>query len=90
MAERGGLTHRFYRETRGLKISDGQFVKAGTILTRQGDRWKPGINVGGKSTLYALCSGNIYFKKKKGRYHTKKLTTFIHIKEGKEKTKKPK
>ena len=85
MAERGGLTHRFYRETKGLKVSDGQFITKGTTLTRQGDRWKPGINVGGKSTLYALCNGNIYFTRKKGRYYTKKTSTFINVKEAKPK-----
>jgi ribosomal protein L27 len=87
MAERGGLTHRFFRETKGVKVSDGQFVKEGTTLTRQADKWKRGINVGGKGTLYAMCSGNIYFTRKKGRYHTKKTCTFINVKEVKEKVK---
>ena len=88
MSRRGGLTHRFYRETRGLKVSDGQFVRQGTTLTRQGDKWKPGINVGGKSTLFALSDGNIYFTKKKSRYRTRKIHTLINVKESKEKAKK--
>ena len=43
MARKGGITNKFYKETRGLKVSGGQVVSSGTILTRQGHRWKPGI-----------------------------------------------
>ena len=45
MARKGGLSAKFYRETAGIKVSGGQTVKAGAMLTRQGDRWKPGLNV---------------------------------------------
>ena len=48
----GGTAAKFYRETRGLKVSGGQAVKIGTVLTRQGDHWKPGLNVNGMSHLY--------------------------------------
>ena len=46
----------------------GQPVKAGTVLTRQGDRWKPGINVIGRTLLTAACDGEIYFTHKVGKY----------------------
>jgi len=78
---RGGLSHINYTEKKGIKVTEGQFVKSGTVLTRQGDKWKAGINVGGKSTVYALCDGIIYFKKRKGTYHKKKTFTTINIKE---------
>jgi len=87
MSRRGGTTAKFYRETRGLKISDGQSVITGTILTRQGNKWRPGINVSGRSHVFALCDGTIYFTKKKGAYN--KTLTYINIKPDK-KAKQPK
>ncbi len=81
MAQRGGISHINYRETRGLKVSDGQFVKKGTILTRQGDKWKAGINVAGRSSIYAICDGKVFFSKKRGSYHRNKITTLINVKE---------
>jgi ribosomal protein L27 len=80
MARKGGTSHINYKETRGLKVSAGQGVKAGSILTRQGDKWKPGINVGGRGTLYAKTCGSVYFTHKKSRYRTKRLDTFVNIK----------
>ena len=50
----------------GLKIGDGEFVKAGSILMRQrGTRFKPGLNVGiGKDdTLFAKIDGVLKFSK---------------------------
>lgn len=76
----GGITHKHYPETKGLKISGGQNVKKGTILTRQGNKWKAGLNVGGKGSLYALCDGIAYFTTRRGTYRTKKKTTVINIK----------
>ena len=73
----GGLTAKFYRETRGVKVSGGQFVKSGTVLTRKGDRWKPGINVIGLMSLTAACDGEVYFTKKRGNY--KRTVTYIHV-----------
>ena len=73
----GGLTHKYYKETRGIKVSGGQFVKAGTILTRQGHKWQPGLNVIGKTHLTAACDGEIYFRKKKGGYH--RVITLINV-----------
>lgn len=76
----GGITHKHYPETKGLKIAGGELVKKGAILTREGNKWKQGLNVGGKSTLYALCNGAVYFTKKRGTYRTKKMVTVINIK----------
>ncbi len=78
MSGKGGTSAKFYRETRGLKISSGQAVTTGTVLTRQGNKWKPGINVGGRSHLFAQCDGSIYFTKKKGTH--KKMITLVNIK----------
>jgi large subunit ribosomal protein L27 len=49
----------------GVKRSDNQYVKGGTILVRQrGTKFYPGINVGRGSddTLYAKISGYVHFK----------------------------
>ena len=78
MTRVGGLTHRYYKETKGIKVSGGQTVKAGTILTREGHRWRPGLNVVGKSHLTAVVNGTIYFTKKKNNYN--KIITVINIK----------
>lgn len=87
MARRGGLSHINYKETRGIKVTEGQLVKKGATLTREGDKWKTGINTAGKSTVYALCDGTVYFKKRKGTYHKKKTFTTVNVKKI-EKTKK--
>lgn len=76
----GGITHKHYPETKGLKITGGQIVKKGTILTREGNKWRPGLNVGGKGTLYALCNGTVYFTERRGTYRTNKRCTVINIK----------
>ncbi len=78
MTKVGKTTSRFYRETRGMKVSGGQKVKAGTMLTRQGDRWKPGINVIGRTHLTAGCDGEVYFTRRTGSY--KNPITLINIK----------
>jgi len=71
---------KHYPDTKGLKVAGNQFVKAGTILTRQGNKWKAGINVGnGKGTLYALVDGKVYFRYRRGKYN--KRQTFINIEE---------
>ncbi len=78
MSRRGGLTKRFYKETRGVKVSGGQFVKAGTVLTRQGYKWRPGLNVTGLAHLTAVCDGTVFFTKTKGRYKFRPVTT-VHV-----------
>ena len=77
MARKGGITNKFYTETRGLKVSGGQKVSSGTILTRQGHRWKPGINIIGRTSLVAGCDGEVYFTRKKNNYN--KSTTYINV-----------
>ena len=77
MAKVGGKTTKFYTETRGLKVSGGQAVRAGSVLTRQGDRWKPGVNVTGSMHLTARCGGEVYFTRKKNRYG--KVVTYINV-----------
>lgn len=87
MTKVGGTTKRYYKETRGIKVTGGQKVKAGTILTRMGHRWKPGLNIIGLTHLTAACDGTVYFTKKRGSY--KRAVVFIHIKpELKKETKK--
>lgn len=49
----------------GIKNSDGQFVRAGSILVRQrGTKFHPGSNVGrgADDTLYAITSGYVKFE----------------------------
>lgn len=61
----------------GVKRSDGQHVKAGSIIVRQrGTPFKPGLNVGrGKDdTLFALAAGQVQFETRGG---TKKFVSVI-------------
>lgn len=78
MARKGGIQSKFYRETRGMKVSGGETVKAGTLLTREGHHWKPGLNVTGLTSLTAACEGEVFFTRKRNRY--KKVVTYINIK----------
>jgi large subunit ribosomal protein L27 len=50
----------------GVKIGDGQYVSAGSILVRQrGTKFHPGNNVGigGDDTLFAKVSGSVKFER---------------------------
>ena len=78
---KGGITSKFYRETRGVKVSGGESVKSGTVLTRKGDQWKPGLNVRGLMHLTAACAGEVYFTRKRNRY--KKVVTHINVRPAK-------
>jgi large subunit ribosomal protein L27 len=54
----------------GVKASQGQPVKAGTIIVRQrGTKIHPGANVGcgGDYTLFALTDGTVAFSTRRGR-----------------------
>ena len=56
----------------GLKLSDGQFAKAGSIIYRQrGTKVHPGNNVmrGGDDTLFATVDGYVKYERK-GRDRT--------------------
>ena len=74
----GGISSKFYRETRGMKVTGGQTVKSGTVLTREGNHWRPGLNVIGRMHLTAACDGEVYFTKKKSTYN--RVITLINIK----------
>ena len=77
MTKVGGLTNKYYKETKGLKVSGGQRVKAGTMITREGHKWQPGLNVVGKMHLTATVDGEVYFTKKKGSY--KRVITYVNV-----------
>lgn len=50
----------------GIKATEGEFVKAGSILVRQrGTKWHPEKNVGRGTddTLFALVDGMVSFRK---------------------------
>ena len=77
MSRLGHTTKKYYAETRGIKVSGGQAVKAGTILTREGHKWQAGINVIGRTSLTAACDGEVYFTRKKSNY--KRQITLINV-----------
>ena len=87
MTKVGRTTKKYYKETRGIKVSGGQFVKAGTLLTREGHRWKAGHNVLGLNHLTAICDGEVYFTKRRGNY--KRTVTYVHVKSVETKKKAP-
>jgi ribosomal protein L27 len=60
-----------------IKVSNGQLVKTGHILSRGISAYKAGVNVKGKATLFALCNGTVLFRKKKTLHG--KVMTFINI-----------
>lgn len=68
----------------GVKLFDGQFASAGSILVRQrGTRVHPGRNVkkGGDDTLFAAKSGLVKFVTKKIRQFNGRLISrkFVNI-----------
>lgn len=74
----------------GIKLFDGQFASAGSILVRQrGTKVHPGKNVkkGGDDTLFAAKSGLVKFITKKIRMYNGKLSNkkFVNIEPANEK-----
>ncbi|OGX17942.1 MAG: hypothetical protein A3K83_02145 [Omnitrophica WOR_2 bacterium RBG_13_44_8b] len=65
------------KKDRAVKVSAGNIVKTGQILSRGLSTYKAGINVKGIATLHALCPGKIYFTRKKTSHG--KVRTFINI-----------
>ena len=65
------------KKDRGVKVCAGQEVKTGQILARDRSTYKAGTNVKGLDTLYALCSGKIYFSRKKTSHG--RVRTFINV-----------
>jgi len=60
----------------GVKLSDGQFAKAGSIIIRQrGTKYHPGKNVmkGGDDTLFANKDGIVKFATKAKKTFTGRL-----------------
>lgn len=66
------------KKDKSIKVSGGETVKTGQILLRGMSTYKAGLNVKGLGTLYALCSGRVYFSRKKTSHG--KARTFINIK----------
>jgi len=70
------------KKDKANKVSEGMIVKTGQILIRGIDSYKAGINVKGLGTLFALCSGKVYFSRKKTSHG--KVRTYVNIKPTKE------
>ncbi len=65
------------KKDKAIKVSGGMFVKTGQILVRGITTYKAGANVKGLDTLHALCSGKVYFSKRKTSHG--RVRTFINI-----------
>jgi ribosomal protein L27 len=65
------------KKDKAVKVSCGQLVKTGQILTRGMPTYKAGINVKGLDTLFALSCGKVYFTRKKTPHG--KFRTFVNI-----------
>lgn len=64
----------------GLKVSEGQYVKAGEILARQhGFVYLPGLNVrtGRDYTLFAVTEGKVHFRNAVGKKRGRKLVDVV-------------
>ena len=71
---KGGGSTRNGRDSQskrlGVKAHDGNFVRAGSVITRQrGTKIHPGKNVGrgGDDTLFALTDGIVSFTSRRNR-----------------------
>lgn len=65
------------KKDKALKVSAGEAVSAGKIVVRGIPAYKAGVNVRGLGTLYAACSGKVYFSKRKTSKG--KVRTFINV-----------
>lgn len=62
----------------GVKLQDGEYAKAGSIIIRQrGTKYRPGKNVriGKDDTLFAGVAGLVKFSTKKIRKYDNRLVT---------------
>lgn len=60
----------------GVKLQDGEYAKAGSIIIRQrGTKYRPGKNVriGKDDTLFAVAAGLVKFATKKIRKYDNRL-----------------
>ncbi len=65
------------KKDKALKVSNGQSVKTGQILSRGIDTYKAGHHAKGLDTLFALCPGKVYFTRKKTSHG--KVRTLINV-----------
>jgi ribosomal protein L27 len=65
------------KKDKAVKVSNGEVVKTGQILIRGVPVYKPGVNVGGLDTMFAMCPGKVHFTHKKTSHG--KVRTFINI-----------
>lgn len=68
----------------GIKVGDGQTIKAGGIIVRQrGIKIRPGVNTerGVDDTIYAVISGVVKFNTRKIRRYTGELkqAKFVNV-----------
>ncbi|MGE5197093.1 MAG: 50S ribosomal protein L27 [Deltaproteobacteria bacterium] len=66
------------KKDKGLKVSSGQPVKSGQILSKGLSIYKSGKNAKGIGTIFSLCAGTVYFSKKKTGHG--KFRTFVNVK----------
>lgn len=65
------------RKDEEVKVTQGQLIKTGKIVARGVNVYKAGKNIKGQGTLFALCSGKVYFTRKKTPHG--KFRTFINV-----------
>lgn len=65
------------KKDKAVKVCSGKTVKTGEILVRGIDTYKAGVNVRGLGTLFALCPGEVYFRRKKTSHG--KARTFVNV-----------
>ena len=65
------------KKDKKVKVCNGEAVKTGQILVRGLPVYKPGINVGGLGTIFAMCPGKVQFSHKKTSHG--KVRTFVNI-----------
>ncbi len=53
------------KKDKKIKVACGELVKIGKILVRGKDKYKAGINVKGRGTLYAVAVGKVSFTRKR-------------------------
>ncbi len=65
------------KKDKAMKVSNGQTVKTGQILSKGIDTYKAGHNVKGLGTLFALYPGKVYFTRRKTSHG--KVRTLINV-----------
>lgn len=65
------------KKDKKIKVACGETVKIGKILIRGQDKYKAGINVKGRGTLYAVADGKISFSRK--RASRGGISTYVNV-----------